>query len=259
MLDARAPGLGLSSIPSRQCRLLRRQNKLTDANAACAKAIEVGSKVNGPLAWAEVLYLQGKYEEALVQVENGLSADGRNQRGYIVAALINQKLGRLDAATARFNGSFGLSKVLGVSLDDKRSPTEWLALLDRQQDRQDAAVLARCGHLYLDLDLPKQSQTCFAASQKQDPFLTAVARIEHQAETDPRAALRAGDALLSKSRDLELLLVMARVHARAGAPHEGISALREALYKLPPWELPEELIRTVCVELSLAECMKQSP
>lgn len=259
LVDARGAAVSPSAIFTLQCRILLRQNKLSEANAACARAIALGSKRYGPIAFAEVLYLQGKYEAALAQVENSLGVDERSQRAFIVAALINQKLGRSEAAKAQFDGSFGLSVALHASLDDQRTPAQWLALLDHFEDVRVAYSLAQCGHHYLDLELPKLSEACFAASEKIDPFPAKVTRLEHQAEADPSAALKAAPVLLSRSDDAELLQVVARAHAQAGAPHEGIPALRKALYLLAPWELPDELIQTVCVDEPLAACMKLAP
>jgi tetratricopeptide (TPR) repeat protein len=259
LVDTRGSRQSPSHLFSLQCKILARQNKLNEAARACEKAIELGSKRHGPIQLAEILFLQGKYEEALVHVDNGLKEDERSQRGWIIAALINQKLGRKDAAKERFDGSYGLSATLGASLDDKRTPAEWVAMLDRIETRATAFSLAECGHYYLDLELPKLSQACFAAAEKIDRNVASALRLEHQAETDAPAALKASKALLGTTRDATFLRIVARAHAHAGAPHDGIPALREALYKTAPWELPDELIRTVCVDVPLAECMKLSP
>ncbi len=257
IVDSRSSGPTPAGLFSRQCMLLRRQNKLEEAAAMCAKAVSRGSRVNGPFYWAQVLYLQGKYEEALTKIESSIQAEERNQPAYVLAGLINQKLGRTDAARARFEGSYGLSKALRISVDDQRTPAEWLALFDRESDRSAADTLAACGHHYLDLELPRQSQACFAAAKKIDPRAVRIEMLEHQAETNPEAALKEAEGMLRESRDARLLSVVARAHAHAGQPQAGIPALREALYQLPPWDLPDELVRTVCVELPLAECMKQ--
>lgn len=256
-LDARAPS-SPSALYSLQCRILLRQNKLAEATTACTRAIELGSRRNGPLAMAEILYLQGKYDDALVHAERSIE-DVQNRRGIIVSALINQKLGRADAAKARFDASHGLSAALEASLDDKRTPTQWIALLDGFENRETAWELARCGHHYLDLGLPKESEACFTASTKLDRFPAKVARLEHVEETDPASALKATRALLAERRDLELLLLVARAQAHNGSPGDGVPALREALYKLAPWQWPEELVNTVCDKTPLAECMKLKP
>lgn len=259
LLDTRGGTGSPSKLFSMQCRILLRQKKLAEATVACNRAIELGSTMNGPIALAEILYLQGKYDDALPHLDKALELDVRNQRGWLLAALINQQLGRTEEAKARFDGSYGLSVALNASLDDKRTGAQWMALVDEWEDRNTAYEFAECGHNYLDLELPKLSQACFAASEKINPFAAKVMRLEHQAETDPAAALKAADALLAKSRDARLLFVVARTHAHAGVPHDGIPALKEALYKIAPWELPDELVRTVCVDEPLAACMKLAP
>lgn len=257
--DARGADASPSGLFSRQCLALRKQNKLKEAEAACRKSLELGSRVNGPAFFGEVLYLNGRYAEAIEQLEATLAADPRNRRSVIVLALALQELGQTEQAAQRFEKSWGLAEVLEAKLTDKRTRAQWIKALDRLDALGVAASLAHCGHLYLDLEMKEQSDVCFAAAKKIDVQAPELARLEHLAETDPSTAVKGLEAELKKARSAEGFAMLARAQAAAGDHVAAVTALRSALYLLPPWELPDELVATVCGEEALPTCLKAAP
>ncbi len=256
--DSRVSG-SVSGLFTSQCRILMRQKKLKEARQACQRSLDLGSRKNGPAAMAELLYLEGNASEALPLIEASLKANEQNRRGRLVMGLISLALERPREAEKHFALSMGLQTALGVAFTDKRTPDQWIALLDKFDDREQAYDLATCGHVYLDLDMAAPSKGCFAAAARIDPFTVKVRQVEHEVELNARAALPAALKLLDEARDAQVLLLVADAYVRLGERSRAHAHLKEALSRRPHWDLPPDLVETICGAQPLGACMKAPP
>jgi hypothetical protein len=130
--------------------------------------------------------------------------------------------------------------------------------IEEARREETAANLALCGHYYLDLLLPDRSEACFARAESLRPGSTTAERLIHQAEVDPKAALRATQTLPHKGRRPDVLYAIAFAHERAGNPTEALRWLDESLQAAPAGHPgARELLTRICKERSLSDCLEQ--
>jgi tetratricopeptide (TPR) repeat protein len=255
--DTRSGVTGTSALFTVRCRVLLQQRKVKEAEEACRTSIERGSKKNGPHALALVLYLQGRDAEAVAFARSSLANTPQNPPVQFLYGLILQSLGEQDMAVKAWKAAADYGLTSTVESKRKRSREDWLRAIEAYEREQVAADLALCGHYYLDLRLPERSEACFARSESLRPGPAAAERLIHQAESDPRAALKAARALLRKGRHPALLHAIAFAHQRAGNPKEALRWLDESLAGDSGRPGARELLTRVCKELAQPRCLEQ--
>ncbi|QRK04889.1 hypothetical protein JQX13_32320 [Archangium violaceum] len=255
--DSRGNVKGASALFSMRCRALLHLRKLKEAEAACRTALEHGSKKNGPETLALVLYLRGKDAEALRFIRASLADSQKNPAGHFLHGLLLRSLGKPEEAAEAWKAAADYGLTPTVEARRKRSREDWVRAMEAYQRKQTAEELAFCGHYYLDLELPKRAEACFARAESLHPGLAAAERLIHQAESDPEAALRATKALLREKRTPALLYVMAFGFQRVKQPTLALGWLDESLRGDPGQPGARELLTRICKQLSQPDCLEQ--
>ncbi len=255
--DSRGNVKGTSALFSMRCRALLQQRKLKEAEAACRTALERGSKKNGPENLALVLYLRGQDAEALRFIRASIAEPQKSPAGHFLHGLILRSLGKPEEAAEAWKAAADYGLTPTVDAQRKRSREDWVRAMEAYQRKQTAEELALCGHYYLDLELPEQSEACFARAESLQPGPAATERLLHQAESDPVAVLQATDALLRKERNPALLYVMAFGYQRVKQPALALPWLDESLRGDPGQPGARELLTRICKQLSQPDCLER--
>jgi tetratricopeptide (TPR) repeat protein len=217
----------IGHIYSGRCWVLLREGKYEEARQACETAIERGSLGQGNLRLAKVWIALGDYEKAQKHIQAALrSKTLTHGHPHYALGIALAGLGRLKEARGAWGQSLKLDPEFGAPvlalMGQKLEP---LALLKAEQrfDRLSTArTLARCGHFYLELELPERAARCFEAADRLQPAISDVQRLAHQAETDPQGALLAAESLRNQHHHPDLFALMATIHLEAGRPLEAL-------------------------------------
>jgi tetratricopeptide (TPR) repeat protein len=108
-----------------------------------------------------------------------------------------------------------------------RTLQDRLAAIDRWENEQRASRLARCGHIYLHLNLPERAERCFRAADALEPAYGMATRLDHLAESDRHERDKQAIEALLKTRHPEILARAAIASLEQGKPDIAFELLRE--------------------------------
>src|SRR5262249_38298555 len=120
----------------------------------------------------------------------------------------------------------------------------------------DSEWTGRCGHIYLELDMPERAKRCFAEADRVGGGLGEAETIYHLAETNPSGALDRAEAIPPGRRHRLLWWLIAAIHRQQGRDAAARVALDKTLDKDPRYAKAHKLYIEVCQALHDDACAR---
>lgn len=252
----------------RVCRLQTILGKLDAARKSCEAGIDAGARESGSRWLARVLLGLGAPEEALRRIDDALQTpnpsgmpvgESRARAWYIKGSSL-EAVGRRGEAVDAFRAA--------LRSDPFYTPAQWaldtpgastttrLQLELGFQNALDSEWTGRCGHIYLELEMPDRAKRCFTEAERVGGGLGEAERIYHLAETQPSAALDRAEAIPAGRRHRLLWWLIAAVHHQQGRDAAARVALEKTLDKDPRYAKAHKLYIEVCQALHDEPCAR---
>ena len=256
-VDPRGSRFSAGDLLSQICRLQRGLGLLERARSSCQAAIDAGAQAAGSRSLSRVLLALGAADSALQRAEDALRANPTASAWYAKAISL-EALGHRPEAIEAFKAA--------LRADPHYTPAQWaldtpsatsaarLQLDLGFQIANDAEWTGRCGHIYLELQMPDRARRCFEESERIGGGLGDAERIYHLAETQPSAALDRTEAIPPGQRHRLLWWLIAAIHHQQGRDAAARAALERTLDKDPRYAKAHKLYVEVCRALHDEPC-----
>ena len=220
-----------------RCRAYWAVRKLPEARTTCELSRRKSRDSAGPRTLAKVLLVQGEAEQALRETETALELYPWNGATWYVRGVILSTLGRSEEAKRAWTRAvtiwpdftpahlalrkFGESPALSVEA--------YFAEEERWERNVTAAKLARCGHMYEELQRPASANECYLHAERLAPGSAAVEQLAHRAETEPGPAEHSAQLRWERTRNPEFLGLLARLALARKETEKAFGLLEEAV------------------------------
>jgi len=211
---------------------------------------------------ARALLRLKRYDEALAEARTSVALAPKDAYSHWMLALAQTALLQIGEAQRSIDFAAELNPNFRAAYFAQQHRDASLNLLMLWTERDFYQIteywLPRCGHYYLDLDLPTQAERCFEAAEKIVPDSSLHMKVLHQAESDPAAALRMAEGFLANSRQPDLLTAAGWVAFLSGDPVKARSLIEEGIQANPVGAISNLRLGTVCEALGDSACAKKA-
>jgi hypothetical protein len=267
LVRTRNRGLRPASLTVQLCDAQRHLGQLEDAETSCRKAMEEGSPVLARLKLAEVLAQRAQFDQipplTAAAIFAAKKTDADTSELYFLQALalaeLNRRKEAVESASSGIHGWYFYRPAVllleELGKNKRVSAAAFLKLIDEHRIMKRAERLARCGHVYLDLQLPKRAAGCFSASERLlfGPALSE--RMHHASEESPEKGISlAKEAGLSAGTHSSVMLALAQLYHAIASDVQAMYWLRRALEAKPHDEEAESFLPEYCRRVSDSRC-----
>jgi len=219
------------------CRANWALRKLPEARTSCELSRRTSRDSAGPRTLAKVLLVQGEAKQALRETETALELYPSNGATWYVRGVILTTLGRPEEARRAWARSvdvwpdFTPAHLALRKLGESPAPSleAYFAEEERWERNVTAARLARCGHMYEELQRHASASECYTHAERLSPGSAAVEQMAHRAETEPGPAAHSAQLQWERTRNPEFLGLLARLALARSDPEKAFALLEEAV------------------------------
>jgi len=245
-----------------RCAVLRRLQRLEEAQKTCEAAILAGAGVGSQRLLVKIHLARGDSKPALEMAEKlakGAGATGEDWYDWALA---------LDAADRASDAQAAFDKTLLILPSFTPAELARSGKLKTVAERQQAEVawqrsafalkLAQCWHLCAELELEDRAKRCAQEADKIEPGRVDAQRVLHLLEVDPGGAVKEADSLLGSRPHPDLFAAKARALMAQGQNEEARRALQAGLALDPASYKVHSALAKVCATLGDAACATAS-